>query len=220
MLRRVRIKSALVGQRKLHFGCGGNIIAGWANLDAEPKRGAIGWDLTKTLPVADHSVDFIFAEHFIEHVTWPAAQRLLADCARFLAPGGVLRLSPSLTPLSNFPTLSISCELKKSRVALHPRRKGWLGTFSAPLRIPLKGPYGSGKSQWGLDNIMALQIIFQNTAAISAIFPEFVTVSSGKVLKWVRNGGSPFHAGRISGSPHRGVDRHGLAAGDPVSNGQ
>ena len=73
--------------------------------------------------------------------------------------------------------------LEKSRVALHPRRKGWLGTFSAPLRIPLKGPYGSGKSQWGLDNIMALQIIFQNTAAISAIFPEFVTVSSGKVLK-------------------------------------
>ena len=95
----------------------------------------------------------------------------------------IANLNPSLTPLSNFPTLSISCELKKSRVALHPRRKGWLGTFSAPLRIPLKGPYGSGKSQWGLDNIMALQIIFQNTAAISAIFPEFVTVSSGKVLK-------------------------------------
>ena len=89
---------------------------------------------------------------------------------------------PSLAHLK-FPTLSISCELKKSRVALHPRRRGWLGTFSAPLRIPRKGPYGSGKSQWGLDNIMALQIIFQNTAAISAIFPEFVTVSSGKVLK-------------------------------------
>ena len=39
------------------------------------------------------------------------------------------------------------------------------------------------KVNGGLDNITALQIIFQNTVAISAIFPEFVTVSSGKVLK-------------------------------------
>jgi hypothetical protein len=33
--------------------------------------------------------------------------------------------NPSLTPLSKYAALSISCESKKSRVALHSRRKGW-----------------------------------------------------------------------------------------------
>jgi SAM-dependent methyltransferase len=48
-------------------------------------------DVTKPLPFAE--VQFIFAEHFLEHLPIMAAQRVLRECRRVLASDGVLRFS-------------------------------------------------------------------------------------------------------------------------------
>ncbi len=40
-----------------------------------------------------HDLQFIFAEHFIEHLPYWEAYRFLADCRHAMRPGGVLRLS-------------------------------------------------------------------------------------------------------------------------------
>lgn len=88
--------------KRLHLGCGSNLLDGWINVDVEGPRGAIRWDLRNPLPVESGTVSHIFCEHFIEHVTFPEATELLAECHRVLRPGGILRIStPDLQMVIN-----------------------------------------------------------------------------------------------------------------------
>src|SRR5258708_5950758 len=98
--RRDRVRSRIEGQTRLHLGCGGNILQGWANIDRLENDEVINWDLTASLPLQPESVSLIFSEHFIEHITLQQATQLLADCHRALQPDGVLRVStPNLRKL-------------------------------------------------------------------------------------------------------------------------
>ncbi|WP_246273185.1 methyltransferase domain-containing protein [Phytohabitans houttuyneae] len=50
-------------------------------------------DICEPLPFADGSVDWVYAEHLIEHVSLTAGTAWLTEVRRILAPGGVLRLT-------------------------------------------------------------------------------------------------------------------------------
>lgn len=77
---------------KLHLGCGPVIHKGWVNIDNQKYPGVDKvLDVTKKLPYDD--VEFIFAEHFIEHLSYADALKLLRECRRALRDDGVLRLS-------------------------------------------------------------------------------------------------------------------------------
>jgi len=71
---------------KLQFGCGSNYILGWNNMDIEV-------DITKPLPFANNSADYIFSEHCIEHVTLQEGYSFIAECLRILKPNGKIRLA-------------------------------------------------------------------------------------------------------------------------------
>lgn len=77
---------------KLHLGCGSINLAGWTNIDLESKEADMHLDLRQALPFETSTVDFIYAEHFIEHVDRDEAGRLLKELLRVLKPGGVVRL--------------------------------------------------------------------------------------------------------------------------------
>ena len=77
---------------KLHLGCGSNAMPGWENLDLEPVAGAIQWK-APMLPYPDDSVDFIYSEHFIEHIEYEECKILFKDAHRVLKTGGVMRVS-------------------------------------------------------------------------------------------------------------------------------
>jgi predicted SAM-dependent methyltransferase len=78
--------------RKLHIGCGDQALAGWVNVDLAPYPAVdVVQDVTKDLPFEDCS--FIFAEHFIEHLSLPDGRKFLGLCRKALADGGVLRLT-------------------------------------------------------------------------------------------------------------------------------
>lgn len=92
---------------KLNLGCGAHAMEDWVNYDIEwaPGSSVIKFDLSKWgLPHVDNSVDYIFSEHFIEHITREQCENLVRDCFRVLRPGGVIRLAtPSLSKLlSNY----------------------------------------------------------------------------------------------------------------------
>lgn len=88
--------------KKLNLGCGPKIMTGWDNLDLEPGPGGIVCDLTRGLPYPSNSVDYIFSEHFIEHLTRDAALDLLRECMRVLKPGGAVRFAtPDLATAVN-----------------------------------------------------------------------------------------------------------------------
>lgn len=48
-------------------------------------------DVRKGLPYKDNSVDFIYSEHFIEHLSADEAKSFFKECYRVLKPGGVIR---------------------------------------------------------------------------------------------------------------------------------
>lgn len=79
-------------RQKLHIGCGQVLLPGWINVDNQPYPGVDHvLDVTKALPFSD--LQYIFAEHFIEHLAYDDAARFLANCRKVLRNDGILRLS-------------------------------------------------------------------------------------------------------------------------------
>lgn len=78
---------------KLHLGCGSNYIEGWLNIDLDSPLADIHADFRDPLPYPDKSVDFIFTEHFIEHISLDEGILFLKECYRVLKKGATLRLS-------------------------------------------------------------------------------------------------------------------------------
>ncbi len=82
---------------KLNLGCGTDYKEGWINVDNNSDNNIekldLNWDLTKPLPFPDNSVDFIFNEHFIEHLSVESARSSLIDFRRVLKKGGVMRIA-------------------------------------------------------------------------------------------------------------------------------
>jgi predicted SAM-dependent methyltransferase len=82
------------GVRKLHLGCGGNILSGWLNTDLEPGSSDVARvDLTERLPFEDACFNYIFSEHVIEHLSYSQGLGMLSECHRVLRSGGRIRIS-------------------------------------------------------------------------------------------------------------------------------
>jgi predicted SAM-dependent methyltransferase len=80
---------------KLHVACGTVKLPGWVNVDRDPVSEIIdvSWDVRQPLPIGDCSCQFIYNEHFLEHLTVPEGLGFLRECRRLLAPGGVFRVA-------------------------------------------------------------------------------------------------------------------------------
>lgn len=80
-------------QRKiLNLGGGGNCLEGCLTADIDA-RADVYVDITKSLPFPDNSVDSIFCEEAIEHVSRSAGEAMLGECFRILKTGGTIRVS-------------------------------------------------------------------------------------------------------------------------------
>ena len=80
---------------KIHLGSGYEFIDGWVNVDmvSSNRSDFIKWDLSKGLPPQfEHgTIDFIFSQHFLEHLSRDHALVLMKDCYKKLKYGGVIR---------------------------------------------------------------------------------------------------------------------------------
>ena len=87
------------GFKKLHLGCGENLLSGWFNTDLHPTGPSVATlDVTKPFPFPSSSLEEIFSEHMIEHIPYVDAIDMLKECYRVLQPGGKIRIStPNLT---------------------------------------------------------------------------------------------------------------------------
>jgi SAM-dependent methyltransferase len=81
---------------KLHIGCGKHILSGWLNTDSylqDPSLPIYLFDASQKFPFEDGTFAYVFSEHMIEHISYPAGLHMLRECLRVLKPRGVLRLS-------------------------------------------------------------------------------------------------------------------------------
>lgn len=86
------------GARRLNVGSGpSNLIPGWWNVDIRSFEG-IDQVMDVTQPWSWEScLDFVYGEHFIEHLTVTESLQFLVNAGSALVPGGRLRVStPSL----------------------------------------------------------------------------------------------------------------------------
>lgn len=65
-----KIKQQLSIKNKIHVGGGKQYLKGFINIDLS-KPADIIYDVRKNLPFPSESVDFIFSEHFLEHIDYP-----------------------------------------------------------------------------------------------------------------------------------------------------
>ncbi|HVT03219.1 MAG TPA: hypothetical protein VHL58_07545 [Thermoanaerobaculia bacterium] len=130
---------------RLHIGCGPVALPGWINIDNQPYPAVDRvLDVTTGLPFDD--VSFIFAEHFIEHLSYQDGLKLLRSCRRVMNRTGVLRLStPNLdwvwSTHYHFPHWSSADEPLRACFALNQAFRGWghqflynMQTLQATLR--------------------------------------------------------------------------------------
>lgn len=80
---------------KVNYGCGGNIIDGWLNIDLyeSDAKGYRCVNLLEKHPFNDNSVLFGFSEDMLEHLNQAESIFFLSEIYRTLAPNGVMRLS-------------------------------------------------------------------------------------------------------------------------------
>lgn len=77
---------------RLHIGSGPVKLPGWTNIDINRYPGVDHvLDVRRGLPFKNAGM--IFAEHFIEHLTYDEGSAFLRDCRRALSSDGILRLS-------------------------------------------------------------------------------------------------------------------------------
>jgi len=85
------------GIKKVQIGCGPhNILTDWWNVDIRPFPGIDQvMDVTKPWPFND--LEYVYGEHFLEHLSLEGAVDFLNNAWKSLKPRGIIRLStPSL----------------------------------------------------------------------------------------------------------------------------
>jgi SAM-dependent methyltransferase len=86
-------RPSLAARRYLDLGCGINTHEQFVNVDYQWIPGVdVCWDLARKLPFEDGRFQGVFSEHCLEHFSLAAADRIVGECRRVLAPGGTLRL--------------------------------------------------------------------------------------------------------------------------------
>jgi predicted SAM-dependent methyltransferase len=89
--------------KKLHLGCGWNLLPGWLNVDYRPlSRHALYLDVRRPFFFQKETFDYIFSEHMIEHLSYHDGLHMLSECHRILKRGAKIRVStPDLAFLIN-----------------------------------------------------------------------------------------------------------------------
>jgi predicted SAM-dependent methyltransferase len=73
---------------RVQIGGGTHSIPGFLNIDLTPPTDLI-WDVREGIPLADGSAEFVFSEHFLEHIDYPRSAKLyVSEVHRILQPGG------------------------------------------------------------------------------------------------------------------------------------
>jgi len=80
--------------KKLNIGCGHNVLTGWLNTDYNRASPMVMYlDAKRRFPFEEETFDYIFSEHFIEHIPYWDGITMLAECFRVLKKSGKIRIS-------------------------------------------------------------------------------------------------------------------------------
>ncbi len=121
--------------KKLHIGCGHNVLDGWLNTNIYPQDiNVFHLNATERFPFPDHAFDYVFSEHMIEHVSYSDGSQMLAECFRVLNVNGKIRIST--------PNLSFLIDLyTEEKTQLQKEYCQWINSKAATDNVVETAPY-------------------------------------------------------------------------------
>lgn len=116
---------------KLNLGSHNKRIDGYTNIDIlDLPEVDIKHDLTKLpWPFEMSSVEEIFAEEFLEHISWRKCEAILNECYRILMPGGKLKIQ--------VPDIDAMCRMIDERCHCVPKKTKSYDDFKADPNCPI-----------------------------------------------------------------------------------
>jgi SAM-dependent methyltransferase len=78
--------------RRLNWGCGDWVPAGWINSDIKERPGVVVADIREGLPFETDSIEYAVSIHALPELSYRELVPALEELRRVLKPGGVLRL--------------------------------------------------------------------------------------------------------------------------------
>lgn len=131
---------------RVNIGCGKHVLDGWTNVDAVrsplAKRDPEIFADVSSIPLPDASADEIMAIHVFEHVFRWESEKVLAEWARILKPGGKLAME--------MPHLVKVC---KNVISGRPDQMGMWGLYGDPK---LGDPYMVHRWLWTTESLTPL----------------------------------------------------------------
>jgi predicted SAM-dependent methyltransferase len=80
--------------KRLNWGCGSHVLAGWINSDVKEGPGIdVSCDIRQGLPIDDDSIDYAVSIHALQELGYADLVPALKELRRVLKPGGLLRLA-------------------------------------------------------------------------------------------------------------------------------
>jgi predicted SAM-dependent methyltransferase len=89
---RIRRWIARPGEKIVNLGGGANLFDRWLTADVDA-RADVYVDILHPLPFGDGTLDVIYLEEVIEHISREQGRSLITECLRALKPGGHVRLT-------------------------------------------------------------------------------------------------------------------------------
>lgn len=111
----------------LHVGANMELLPGWFNCDIDTITRKLNYlDASKPLPFKDGTFDFVFSEHFFEHLTYEQGGVFLKEAWRVLKKGGVIRTA--------IPDFEFAVDLYALKSPLHRQYLEWYTKSFFPQR--------------------------------------------------------------------------------------
>jgi predicted SAM-dependent methyltransferase len=80
----------ILNTEKIQVGGGTHILEGYLNIDIVPPADIV-YDVREGIPLKDKCSEYIFCEHFLEHIDYPiSAKKFVNECNRILKTSGKL----------------------------------------------------------------------------------------------------------------------------------
>lgn len=178
--------------RKLHIGASNRPLAGWLNTDLEQHAGLAYLDCTQPFPLGSGLFDYVFCEHFIEHLDRDEGLACIGEVQRCLKPGGVFRLAT-------------------------PDLAQYVGLFAASLGAPQQRYLDQFGELFGLSGITPCRLL---NLAMHSWGHRFLYTREELAEMLDRAGFSRIEACEVGQSHHdvpRGIERHQEFCGDEMN---
>lgn len=170
------------GNYCLNLGCGSRYLPNWVNIDfVSSSEMVIAHDLTQGIPFEDHSFDFVYHSHILEHFDRMTGRFFLEECYRVLKPGGMIRVVvPDLERIAASYLQELSDAKKGDKGAAE--RYQW-AVIELLDQLVREQSGGEMLQFWRQDDMPAVDFVQERVGDEFLSFPKQVNLEAANLVK-------------------------------------